>query len=385
MFEQIYHSQSDDILNEDNLGIQKINSTTDPSFSQIAITDETIKARIYWLAADLVSQWRSLPAERWDLSTIFQDLNPERTENLPEFNFTSSLLLNSLANSKINCSSLVVNLEKNYREFFSNQFNYFNSNNVTVWLVPATVDVTKFLIESTQKCLQQLEDNFELITTQAHQKLELHFLFLQSFGTDAAIESLLFLIQELEVLIKNYSSYSQEYESLIESSKQSFRNLSSQLSKWWIANKKHKASSALNALFLSYKLQLEVQINNAGHQLLIILKERIEKYIDSLSTIDRWLSELQGWFSLQYPLEPINPSLLRDLTYRIDPMIFKEEIEKWAKLPLCEWNTLNEAQNFQLKEQILIRLQQVCWEHYTEALLVIEKLRDNKFMKILET
>lgn len=237
--------------------------------------------------------------------------------------------------------------------------------------------------ESTQECLRQLKINFELVETKAHEDLQVHFYFLRSYGTDTAINSLIDLIQELELLIKNYESQCQEYENLIKSSRQSFENLSSQLSRWWQFDKKQKATSTLNALFLSYKLQLELQLFAAGCQVLKKLKFQVEEYTNSVSTIDRWLSELQEWFNLQYPLEPVNPTLLKDLSYRIDPIKLKKEIEDWAELPLYEWNSLDEIRTTHLKEQILIRLQQVCWSHYNEALFVKEKLSNSNFLKLL--
>ncbi|HCF26786.1 MAG TPA: hypothetical protein DEV81_06160 [Cyanobacteria bacterium UBA11049] len=97
------------------------------------------------------------------------------------------------------------------------------------------------------------------------------------------------------------------------------------------------------------------------------------------------VSELQGWFNLQYPLEPVNPHFLKDLSDRIDPIVFKSQIESWAELSLYEWNSLDETQTMHLKEQILIQLQQVCWQHYTESLLIKEKLSNSNFLKIVES
>ena len=88
---------------------------------------------------------------------------------------------------------------------------------------------------------------------------------------------------------------------------------------------------------------------------------------------------------MQYPLEPVNPSLLRDLSQRIDPITFKSQIESWAELPLYEWSTLDETRTMHLKEQILIRVQHVCWSYYTEALLIKSKLSNSNFLKSVDS
>lgn len=364
---------------ENNAELSKLNNV-DTSITQHTISEEIIKARIYWLAADLVSQWRSLPAERWDLETVFQEFNPELKEGISEFTLSTSLLLNCLAYSKTSYSSLLVELEKNYSE----QFNLLKNRGIVKTLVPVTVDITNFLLVSTEKCIQELQDNFESVTTKAYQNLEIHFYYLRDFGTNSVMDCMVFLIQELENLIKEYELKCQFYEDLIASSKQSFNNLSLQLLKWRPFSIKPTVESVFNALFVSYKLQLELKLYGAACQLLKMLKERVDKYTDSVAIIDKWLSELQSWFSLQYPLEPVNPTLLKDLSYRVEPILFRKEIEEYINLTLYEWNSLDETQLKDLKEQILSRVQLVCWEHYQESLLIKEKLSNRSFMKILE-
>lgn len=88
---------------------------------------------------------------------------------------------------------------------------------------------------------------------------------------------------------------------------------------------------------------------------------------------------------MQYPLEPVNPTLLKDLTYRVDPLGFKKELEEYIGLSLDEWNSLDEAILKDLKSQILSRIQLVCLEHYQESLLIKEKLSHRTFMQITET
>jgi len=383
--EQNYYNHFQDDSSQNNVSLEKTSTTDSTSFSPLTISDETIKALIYWLAADLVSQWRTQPAERWDIATVFQELDPQLKPDSPDFILANSLLLNSLARSQTSYASFLADLAQSYQNNFQDRFNDISNKGVIKRLIPATADLTKFLIESAQKCEQQLEANFELVATKAHQNIEILFCILKDAGTDVAIDYLVSLVQEIENLIKDYEVRSLEYDYLIQSSKQSFRNLSSQLSQWWQPDKKGKADSALNALFLDYKLQIESQLYNVARQVLRVIKEKIEQYVNSLSTVDRWLSELQGYFSLQYPLEPVNPSLLRDLSERIDPIMFKSQIESWAELPLYEWNTLDETRTMHLKAQILIRVQHVCWSYYTEVLLIKSKLSNSNFLKSVES
>ena len=380
-----YYNHFQDDSSQNNVSLEKPSTTNSTSLSRLTISDETIKALIYWLAADLVSQWRTQPAEICDIATVFQELDPQLKLDSSDFTLANSLLLNSLARSHTSYASFLTDIAQSYQNNFQERFNDISNKGVIKRLIPATAALTKFLIESTQKCEQQLEANFELVATKAHQNIEILFCILKDSGTDVAIDYLVSMVQEIENLIKDYEVRSLEYDYLIQSSKQSFRNLSSQLSQWWQPDKKGKADSALNALFLDYKLQLESQLYNVARQVLRVIKEKIEQYVNSLSTVDRWLSELQGYFSLQYPLEPVNPSLLRDLSERIDPITFKSQIESWAELPLYEWSTLDETRTMHLKEQILIQVQHVCWSYYTEALLIKSKLSNSSFLKSIDS
>lgn len=288
------YNQNGNSSDQSSTNLLKINKIEETGLSPNSISEEIIKARIYWLAADLVSQWRSLPAERWDLETIFQELNPELKESSANFTLTHSLLINCLAYSQNSYRSLLVEIEESY----SQQFGYLKNQDKVKLLIPATVDITKFLNTSIEECTKQLQNNFESVTTNAYQKLEMHFYYLRDFGTDSVIDCTVLLMQELELLIKKYESDCQIYEDLIDSSKQSFNNLSFQLLekfKWLmqIFSKKPTVDEVFYALFMSYKLQFELKLFSAGYQLLKMLKERVDKYIDSVSTIDRWLSELQ--------------------------------------------------------------------------------------------
>lgn len=380
-----YYNHSQSFPTGENVSLDSLNTTNNTSYSPLTISDEIIKARIYWLAADLVSHWRTQPSERWDIATVFQELDPQLKADSSDFSFTSSSLLNSLASSPTSYVSWLAEFTQSYQNNFDECFNSISNDGVIKRLIPATVELTKLMIESTQKCSLQLEVNFELVATKAHQNIEVLFCILKDSGTSVALDYLVSLIHDLEKVIKDYVAQCQEYDYLIQSSKQSFRNLSSHLSQWWQPGKRVKADSALNALFLSHKLQIESQLYNAACQILRMMKEKIEQYVNVLSTADRWLSELQGWFNLQYPLEPVNPDFLKDLSDRIDLIVFKSQIESWADLSLYEWNSLDETRTMHLKEQILIRLQQVCWQHYTESLLIKEKLSNSNFLKIVES
>lgn len=359
------------------------NLTITNSSSSLAIAPETIEAWVYWLAADVVGRWRSLPVEKCDLATIFAEVNPQLIENSPGFTSTSSLLLISLV-SKLSYNvhtSLLVEIEKKYQEKIKEQFNYLNDSQIVEKLILAIADITKLLVDLSQEFSQQLKINFDTVTTKAYQNLQIYFYHLKDFGTDTAIDDLTCLILEIEKLIKNYESRYQEYELLAESSQYSFIKLSSELSQWWVYKKKEKATLVLNALFLSYKLRMESKVYKASYEILIKLKEDVETHIITVATIDRWLSDLQAWFLLAYPLEPASPNLLKDLSNRIDSVKFQQQIEHNVNVSLYEWSSLDENRVKFLKENILSQLQAVCLNHYKQSLLITEKLSNSNFMK----
>ncbi len=98
--------------------LQTVSNTTPEDFT---VAPTTIKAWQHWLAAELVSQWRSLPTEEWPLATIFQELNPTLTRN-------NSLLLDALAKSNTGNGSFVDDLNIEAQKLYQQQIKYFNKN-----------------------------------------------------------------------------------------------------------------------------------------------------------------------------------------------------------------------------------------------------------------
>lgn len=133
-----YYNHFQDDSSQNNVSLEKPSTTNSTSLSPLTISDETIKALIYWLAVDLVSQWRTQPAERWDIATVFQELDPQLKPDSPDFILANSLLLNSLARSHTSYASFLADLAQSYRENFQERFNDISNDGVIKRLIPGT-------------------------------------------------------------------------------------------------------------------------------------------------------------------------------------------------------------------------------------------------------
>lgn len=361
-------------LVETNNSTPELSQATDVNSEEL-VAHPMIKCWLYWLGADVVSRWRTLPIEQESLSTIFQELNPE-------LSCANSPLLIALAQSKMEHGSIVTQLELEYKESHKQQFKYFTNSLVLKSLIPLTASLVDFLTKRTQKCLDQLEDNVDNLRATIHKKLHLYFYLLRAGGTKTAFASIDCLSQKLQDLAKKYEWQWQEYSYKSNASKHSFENLSAQITQWWQVSKQQKADSLLNALKLTYKFQLEGQLCLAAYQLLKELDTQIQEHILILSEVDLWQAQLQSWFVQQYPLDPVPADFLKQyLSPRINASQFLEEIEQWTGISRYQWVSLDQNELSCLKSEILLQLQPTCFEFYTECFQVNKKLSNNDLLK----
>ncbi len=352
---------------------QTLNTENDTRATEFTIAPSTIKAWQHWLAADLVSQWRSLPTEEWPLATIFQELNPSITRN-------NSPLLDALAKSNTDNGSFVDALNIEAQKLYQQQIKYFNKNVILRWLIPATANLANQLTKSISCYQLQLEINLDNLRSSIHQKQQIYFYLLKSAGTKTAFAQLICLSEELQSLAKEYELHWQECLYKSNASQHSFENLSAQISHLLEFSKQQKADAALNALRLTYQYQLQAQLYNVAGQLLRELETQVQQHILILTHVDLYLDQLQLKYAQQYPLSPMPADFLKHyLSPRINALELLDEIEQWVGSSRYEWVNLNEIDSLRLKQEILIRLQPVCWDFYTECFQVRKKLSSSDF------
>lgn len=348
-----------------------LNASTSNSLSEVTLAHPIIKSWLYWLGADLVSQWRTLPIENWSFATVFHEINPQLSS-------ASSLLLTALAQSKVTNDSILDLLELKYQSIYQQQARYFTTTRILKWVIPLAATLANALTKSTQKCLEQLEINVDDLRTKLHQKQHIYFLVLSSAGTKSAFACLDSLSEQLHSLTQEYERQWQKSLFKSSASRHSFENLSAQISQWWELSRQQKADSALNSLRLTYKYQLEGQLYNAACQLLKELETQTQQHILYVTEVDLWLAQLQSWFVQQYPLDPVPTDFLKHyLSPRINAVEFLKAIEEWADCTTYNWVRLDEDELSDLKAEILRRLQPICWEFYTECFQINKRLSSN--------
>ena len=352
---------------------QTLNTVNDPSDLEFTIAPTTIKAWQHWLAAELVSQWRSNSTEEWPLATIFQELNPTLTRN-------NSPLLDALAKSNTGNGSFVDELNIEAQKLYQQQIKYFNTNGILRWLIPATANLANHLTKSISCYQSQLDINLENLRSSIHQKLQIYFYLLKSAGTKTAFAQLICLSEELQFLAKEYELHWQECLYKSNASQHSFENLSAQISHLLEFSKQQKADAALNALRLTYQYQLQGQLYNVASQLLKELETQVQQHLLILTHVDLYLDNLQFWYAQQYPLAPVPANFLKQyLSPRINALKFLSGIEQWLGSSRYEWVNLSEIDSLRLRQEILIRLQPICWNFYTECFQVQKKLSSSDF------
>lgn len=360
-------------LVENKSNSNNFQSVTNTRTEDLTVAPTTIKAWQHWLAAELVSQWRCLAIEEWSLATIFQECNPKLTSS-------DSLLLDALAKSNTGNGSFIDDLNVEAQKLYQQQIKYFNKNGILRWLIPATANLANHLTKSISSYQSQLDMNLDNLRPAIHQKLQIYFYLLKSAGTKTTFAQLINLSEELQSLAKEYELYWQECLYKSNASQHSFENLSAQISHLLEFSKQQKADAALNALRLTYQYQLQGQLYNVASQLLKELETQVQQHLLILTHVDLYLDNLQFWYAQQYPLSPVRGDFLKHyLSPRINALGFLKEIEQWLGSDRYEWVNLDEIDSLRLRQEILIRLQPICWNFYTECFQVQKKLSSSDF------
>lgn len=338
-----------------NSSYQKLSTAINTTSVELAIANPLVEAWVYWLAADVVSQWRSLPAEEYSLESIFEELNPE-------LDGEKSNLFNALTKTKNN-NSFLEELDKEVEKNYQLPFHYFTNRGIVNCLLPSTERLTNYLTTFLSNCLEQLKDNFDDLQPQLHQKQQAYFYLLKTAGTKITLNYLENLSREYNLLLKRCQLKLQENSDKTNDCKKSFEILSAQVFQWWEFSKQKKAEAVLNALLLSYKYQLLTRVYNVVCELLTQLESQLEQHILIVREVDYYLELLQTSYLKGYALDAVTDNFLKCY---LSPKVNVQEVEKWLD---SKYNfiKLNDNELLHLKQEILIHLKPYCFDFYTEC------------------
>lgn len=346
-------------------------------FAHIPLPPSELESWVYWLAAEVTTQWRDLPVEGLSVeAAIIDELGLTTAENV-------SSLLTALDRSDTNIplsKELALRIQalhdqhqQELEHSHSRAWLDLEATKLAKWFsqVPSLPLTSSQPIAESGGCLTQLQFNALALRSKALHTLQECFVRLYQAGPRAVLRWLKSLTGALQVIRANYEAQRQECLQRESSAWQAYHNLSTKPGerKWVLFGPRMMNwEAALRALGIAYHSRLEAEVYTLASQLVGELAQQTNVYATAIAQTDALLTSLQDWFTEHCPSKLAFTPLLRDyLIARVDLLKLLRELEHWTDCSLEQWGTLEPTQSEALREQILARLQSLCLEMYVEC------------------
>ncbi len=357
-------------------------STSYPQLSQlrfmhIPLPVSKLERWSYWLAAQVVGQWRDQPVEGCSVANIIDELGLSSAEN------RASLLkaLDTMATDTPLTLQLSMHLQS-LRERQRQQ--KLTPSRREEWLEQETAKVAQWFTQlppapsrpfqspiPASSCLAQLQSNVLALRSKVKHHLQGCFVRLQRPGSRALLQWLSFLAEALESIRTDYEAQRQENLRRENSAWRAYYTLreSPEKHNWGLSRGSHLDWEAiLRALAMAYDFKLGAEMYTQAAQLVGELAQETRLYAASVAQVDAMLARLQGWFTEHGSVEPLFVPLLKEsLRKQLNPAQLRSELENWVGCGLGHWGALESTKTAALCDQILARTRPLCLEVYTEC------------------
>lgn len=324
----------------------------------------------YWLAAELIAQWRNLPVENGSVGAMINELGFIQSETtLPILAALDKTVAGTLS------SELATRIDAIRSE--QSQWQLF-SPNLQKWIARKAAQLSDWYSKSdvpsaqdaSDSCLAQLQFNVLALRSKQRLQLQKFFVLLQQAGSRSAIKSLQTLEMILTRLSEDYETKRQQCLQREDSAWRAYHNLSMQLKqrRLLLSRLPTEGKAVVEAMAKAYNFKLEAEIYFQVCQLVNELRQQVQLQVICVTGVDKFLHSLQNWFIEHCLSEPIfAPILKKYLMERIDILKLQQEIEDLVGCTLNQWCTLNVTEHQVLCQQILARLKPLCLEIYAEC------------------
>lgn len=364
--------------------LRRLISEASSSYSQLSelhlapipLPPSELESWVYWLAAEVIGQWRNLPVESFSVEVIIEQLGLTTAENATSLltaldkGDTNIPLSKELA---LRIQALQVQYQQKLEHSHSGAWLELEATKLSKWFsqVPSLPLTSSESKAEPDGCLTQLQSNAIALRSQVLHTLQESLVQLGQAGPRAALKWLKSLTGALQVIRNNYEAQRQECLQRESSAWQAYSNLSAKPGKrkWVLFGPRMvNREAALRALGVAYHSRLEAEIYTLASQLVGELAQQTNVYATAIAQTDALLMNLQDWFTERCPSKLASTPLLRDyLVERVNLLKLLRELEHWTDCSLEQWGALESTQSEALREQILARIQPLCLEMYVEC------------------
>ena len=346
-------------------------------FMNITLPDSRLENWSYWLAAEVVGQWRDLPVEDDFLAAIVNELRlssaESRTSLLDALDQTATdtpltlqltMRFQSLRERQRQQKLAPSHWQKWLEQEVAGLAEWFNQ------LSPVDSGLSQFPTEESG-CLAQLQSNLLALRSKVQQQLQDCFVQLQRSGSRTFLRCLGSLGEALDSIRADYEAQRQDHLRRESSAWRAYYTLSAPLEerKWrWFSQGRLDWEAVLRALATAYDFKLRAEMYTQVAQLVGELAQQTRLYAALIMREDAMLASLQDWFTERGSVEPLFVPLLKhSLAEQVNPAQLRSELESCVSRTFDQWDALESTQSATLCEQILARTRPLCLEVYAEC------------------
>lgn len=347
-------------------------------FMHIPLPVSRLESWSYWLAGQVVGQWRDQPVEGRSIASIIAELGLSSAES------RASSLLDTL-DTMATDTSLSLQLTMRVQSLREQQRQLkLTPSRREQWLDKEADMLAQWFTELSpvryrpsqsptlaNGVLAQLQSNVLALRSKVQHQLQGCFIRLQRPGSQALVQWLSALAETLDSIRADYEAQRQDNLRRESSAWRAYCTLRAPLEKhkWRLSGESRLDWEAiLRALGMAYDFKLGSELYTQAAQLIGELAAETRLYAASVTQVDVMLAHLQGWFTEQGSVEPLFAPLLKEsLTERVNPAQLRGELESWVGCAISHWGALESSKTAALCEQILTRTRPLCLEVYTEC------------------
>ncbi|MBE9017968.1 hypothetical protein IQ272_17815 [Chroococcidiopsidales cyanobacterium LEGE 13417] len=344
----------------------------DLQFLPVRLPVLDLKLWSYWLAAQLIAQWRDRSAEQIAVGTILDRLGFIKTEN----SYPIVTALDRMEQGTLISVELVANVKS------IDKFGWQSSDSdIKEWIEQKAADLVEFTQRTSSYPADgfraQLQSNVEAMRSQHQVQMQEFFNSLQHSGSRSVLRVLETLSAIFQRLAEECEAQKQELLQKAMAAERAYSNLKIRIEPRdrQFGRRQTDWEAVVEALAKRYYFTFNAEIYDRFGQLVSQLIQQTGDRVASITHTDRSLTILESWFSQQCPQEPVfAPILKQRLEQKVDIIKLLSEIEATVSCPLQKWHSLSWTQTELLCQEILIKLHPVCMEVYIECYQYLLKI-----------
>jgi hypothetical protein len=329
----------------------------------------------YWLASEVIAQWRQSPHVDRSIGMTLQNLglSQDGDKNLllaeldkaPSGERLSSHLLAYFQFLQVQQQQLQLErtnlhrwIEVTYQELID-RFTY----------VPPLSSLSATSLSSNY--LVQLQANALVVRSQTLDHLKTNLAGLWHKGPQVFREWLTKLVNTLQEIQTTYETQRQECIKRENSAWKAFQSLYKPSTGWrrWLEPfQPVDWAAVLNALAVSYGYKLESETYTQAVMVVAALIQQVQSYAATVTQTDTMLVQLQNELSAKSNLEPVHVLILRDyLAEHLSIDKLRRDLEGDIGRSLSQWGTSDMLQSSHLLDRVLAHVQPLTLQIYADC------------------